>query len=195
TSSSKPSPPSVVAGHAATETYSADAVLEVHPSWPLLGREPDPATPHEPHPAPTPALALLPDNPVPASMHPADPFSRDPRPSPVLKWAPPLHTWPPSWSVASTARSLLDPPHNKTATAPQVPVSLPVSESTLRDSVLSPAPLPPRLAPLLRLQSSRHGHPNRDDCSRSSGARRGGKGAGDNTDRESTRLNSSPGSI
>jgi hypothetical protein len=45
-------------GHAAVETCSADAVLEVHPAWPLLGREPDPATPREPHPAPTPALAL-----------------------------------------------------------------------------------------------------------------------------------------
>jgi hypothetical protein len=72
-------PPSVIAGHAAIETYSTDAVLEVHPSWPLLGREPDPAMLREPHPAPTPALALLPDNSAPASKHPADPvFTRSP---------------------------------------------------------------------------------------------------------------------
>src|ERR1035437_1782584 len=45
-------------------------------SCPLPGLKPDPATPREPHPAPTPALVLLPDNSVPASTHPADPFSR-----------------------------------------------------------------------------------------------------------------------
>src|SRR6267154_6377293 len=88
TLSSKALPPSAVVGLAATETYSTHAVLEVHLSWPLLGREPDPATPRAPHPAPTPALALLLDNSAPASKHPADPFSRDPRISPAPMSAP-----------------------------------------------------------------------------------------------------------
>ena len=134
TLSSKALPPSAVVGLAATETYSTDAVREVHLSWPLLGREPDPATPREPHPAPTPALALLPDNSAPASKHPADPFSRDPRISPAPRWAQPLRTLPPSWSVASTAGSPSDPPHNKTAAPPPAPVFLPASEPNPHDS-------------------------------------------------------------
>src|ERR1039457_3896632 len=70
-SSSRPLPPSVAAGRAAIKTYSTDAVLEVHPSWPLLGHGPDPAAPREPHPAPIPPSTLLPDNFSPVSTHPA----------------------------------------------------------------------------------------------------------------------------
>src|ERR1700687_3201593 len=139
TSWSRPLPPSAIAGHAAIKTCSTDAVLEVHPAWPLPERAPNPATPREPHPAPKLPSTLLPDNFSPVSTHPADPFSRDPWLSPAPRWVPPPRIWPPSESVANTARSLLDPPHNKTATAPRVPVSSPASESILRDSVLSPA--------------------------------------------------------
>src|ERR1700684_551393 len=68
---------------------------------------------------------------------------------------------PPSLSVASTAPSLLDPPHNKTAAPPPAPVSSAVSESILRDSVSPPTTESPRPAPLPLLlpKSSRHGHP------------------------------------
>src|SRR3981081_2052949 len=91
-SSSRPLPPSVVAGHGATEAYSTDAVLEVHPSWPLPGLAPDPAMPREPQRPHLPPSPLLPHHFPPFSPPPAVPFSRDPRLSPAPRWAPPLPT-------------------------------------------------------------------------------------------------------
>ncbi len=103
------------------------------------------------------ALALRTDNFSPVLAHPADPFSRDPRLSPAPRWALPPRTWPPS-SQLPVQRVACRPPHNKTAAPPLAPVSSPVSESILRDSVFpSDRISPPCSATATEIVS--HGHP------------------------------------